>query len=76
MWLSSFSRAHFVTTRKYPKTYRRYLGTIFLGRVRPPQAPVRQELAPKKTMKKWKSAKKNGILLGRNPGFSAKRGDF
>jgi hypothetical protein len=57
---------------KKRKTYRRFLGMIFLEGHKLMVIPAWQRLATEKITKNRKNTKKNVILLGADPRFSAK----
>ena len=62
----------FTKTRKRPKTYGRFLGTIFLREVESAEVTRHQQFARQKNSKKQKSACENVIFFRRKPRFSAK----
>jgi len=68
---------HYITqSHEKQKTYRRFSGMIFLGGAVQTQVSANKPVASEKIPQNRKKAKKNVILLTRNPRFSAKEGLF
>jgi len=70
------SRNDYVTTSQKQKTYGRFLGTIFFGRLVAMQVPENEWLARQRIQEKWKNTKKMIFKRSRPPLFSAKQGHF
>jgi hypothetical protein len=66
------SRGDITRTRKNPKTYHRFLGTIFWGAGKFAKDPEPQPLAGQKIPQNRKNTKKSVFFLERPPRFSAK----
>jgi len=70
------SRENITKPRKNPKTYGRFLGTIFGGGAGTLQVVSQQGLASRKIPKNEKNTKNNVLFFARTPRFSAKQARF